>query len=60
MTRLEQQFAFLLEIDKLTTVFRRNCIADGSRTENDAEHSWYFAITALILSETAAADIDIL
>jgi putative hydrolase of HD superfamily len=60
MTRLEQQIGFLLEIDKLKTVFRRNCIADGSRTENDAEHSWYFAIAAFVLSETAASNIDLL
>jgi putative hydrolases of HD superfamily len=59
MERLQKQLAFLLEIDKLKTIFRRNHISDGSRTENDAEHSWYFAVAALILCETAAAEIDL-
>ena len=59
MERLQRQIQFLLEIDKLKTVFRRNRLADGSRTENDAEHSWYFAVAALVLSETAAAEIDL-
>jgi putative hydrolases of HD superfamily len=60
MDRLKRQLDFLIEIDKLKTVFRRNYLADGSRTENDAEHSWYFAIAALVLAETAAEPIDIL
>jgi len=60
MDRLRQQIAFLLEIDKLKTILRRNHIADGSRVENDAEHSWHFAVAAFLLSETAAAEIDIL
>jgi len=60
MERLQQQVAFLIEADKLKTIARRNFIADGSRTENDAEHSWYFALAALVLSETAATAIDLL
>lgn len=59
MTRLEQQMAFLLEIDKLKSVFRRNLLADGSRTENDAEHSWTFAMAALLLAEHAVEPIDV-
>jgi putative hydrolase of HD superfamily len=60
MERLERQISFLLEADKLKTVFRRNYIADGSRTENDAEHSWYFALAALLLSELAAEKVDLI
>jgi len=60
MDRLDRQIAFLLEVDKLKTVFRRNLIADGSRTENDAEHSWTFALAALLLAETAAEPVDVL
>lgn len=60
MERLERQIAFLLEADKLKTVFRRNLIADGSRTENDAEHSWTFALAAVLLAETAAEPVDLL
>jgi putative hydrolase of HD superfamily len=60
MERLERQLAFLLEADKLKTVFRRNLIADGSRTENDAEHSWTFALAAVLFAETAPEPIDLL
>ncbi len=51
--------SFLLELDKLKSVFRRNHLADGSRLENDAEHSWYFAVAALLLAEHAATPIDL-
>ena len=59
MDRLARQIGFLIEVDKLKTIFRRNFLADGSRAENDAEHSWYFAMAALILSENAATQIDL-
>ena len=59
MVRLQRQMEFLLELDKLKTVFRRNYLADGSRTENDAEHSWYFAVAALVLAEHAKEPIDV-
>ena len=60
MDRLQRQIAFLVEIDKLKTILRRNHIADGSRVENDAEHSWHFAVAALVLSELAVSEIDLL
>jgi len=49
--RLEQQIKFILEIDKLKTIVRQNFIADGSRRENDSEHSWHMAMMAVTLSE---------
>lgn len=48
---LGPQIAFLLEIDKLKTVLRRNYLADGSRRENTAEHSWHLVLFALTLFE---------
>ncbi len=59
MNRIEKQLAFIIEIDKLKSVFRRNYVSDGSRKENDAEHSWYFALSAMILAEHANESIDI-
>jgi putative hydrolase of HD superfamily len=59
MERLKKQIEFLLEIDKLKTILRRNYISNGTKRENDAEHSWYFAIAALLLSEYSNNDIDI-
>jgi putative hydrolases of HD superfamily len=58
--RLEKQFGFLLEIDKARQILRQNRLLDGSRRENDAEHSWYIAMMALVLHEHADGKIDIL
>ena len=49
--RLAQQFQFLLEIDRLKCIERQNILADSSRRENSAEHSWHLAVFALILAE---------
>jgi putative hydrolase of HD superfamily len=51
--RLARQIAFILEIDRAKQVLRRNLLLDGSRRENDAEHSWHLAVMALVLSEHA-------
>jgi putative hydrolase of HD superfamily len=58
--RLNSQIAFLLELDKLKSVFRRSYIQGGLRRENDAEHSWHLALAALILAEHADEPVDIL
>ena len=60
MTRLEQQIAFLIEIDKVKHIYRQNYLADGSRHENDAEHSWHIAMMAVLLKEYAKEDVDVL
>ena len=52
-SRLADQLAFLVEIDKLKQIFRQCSLLDGSRPENDAEHSWHFSMMALILAEHA-------
>jgi len=59
MERLLQQLDFIIEADKLKNIIRRNYISDGSKRENDAEHSWYFALTAMILSKYANNEIDV-
>jgi len=51
--RLNKQIQFILEIDKLKKIFRQSLITDGSREENDAEHSWHLAVMAVLLSEYA-------
>ena len=57
--RLKAQIEFLVEIDKMKNVFRRTVLIDGSRRENDAEHSWHFAMLALILNEYCSEEIDV-
>lgn len=57
--RLQSQLGFLLEIDRLKTVVRANKIADGSRKENTAEHSWHLALFASTLAEYAVGPIQV-
>ena len=58
--KLKNQLEFLAEIDKMKNIFRRTLVMDKSRRENDAEHSWHFAMMALTLHEYAVSDsIDI-
>ncbi len=56
--RLAQQLGFLLEADRLKSVIRGSRIADGSRRENTAEHSWHLALFALVLKEWAVGEVD--
>jgi len=51
LSRIEQQMQFILEIDRMKTIYRRNYLTDGSRRENDAEHSWHLAVMAMLLAE---------
>jgi putative hydrolase of HD superfamily len=57
--RLRQQLEFIVEIDKLKQVFRQNLLIDGSRRENDAEHSWHLAVMACILQEYVDEPVDL-
>lgn len=59
--RFQQQLRFLIESDKMKNILRQTLISDGSRRENDAEHSWHFALAAMILYEYAGQDgVDLL
>jgi len=58
--RVLQQMQFLKEADKVKSVFRRNRILHGERHENDAEHSWQLALMAIVLSEHASPEVDVL
>ena len=57
--RLDAQFAFLNEADRLKSVLRATTLCDGSRRENSGEHSWHLALYALVLAEQAAPGVDI-
>ncbi len=56
---LNQQFAFLREIDQLKNVIRKSPLLDGSRKENSAEHSWHLAMYALVLHEYAVESVNL-
>ncbi|MGL6211950.1 MAG: HD domain-containing protein, partial [Paracoccaceae bacterium] len=57
--RLEAQFAFLNEADRLKSVLRATTLVDGSRPENSGEHSWHLALYAMVLADQAAPGVDI-
>jgi putative hydrolases of HD superfamily len=56
---LADQLGFVLEVDRLKSVLRRGYVADGSRYENTAEHSWTLALMAIVLAEHAAEPVDV-
>lgn len=58
--RLAQQIEFIAECDKLKEIFRQTINTQSRRPENDAEHSWAFALCVLVLAEHANEPIDVL
>lgn len=60
MERLQKQMKFILEVDKVKEIFRQTYLSDGSRKENDAEHSWHLALMAVLLKEYANEEVDLL
>ncbi len=58
--RLRKQIDFIVEVDKLKNIYRQTLLMDGSRNENDAEHSWHLALMAMVLKEySPQKDLDI-
>jgi putative hydrolase of HD superfamily len=57
--RLDQQFGFLNEADRLKSVLRATTLCDASRRENSGEHSWHLALYALVLADQAEPGVDI-
>ncbi len=60
MSKLDKQIAFIKEIDKIKYIQRKTKLFNSDRRENDAEHSWHLAMMAIVLSEHANKDIDLL
>ncbi len=63
MTRLDQQLAFILEIDKLKQILRRTRLLHAEeelgRFENTAEHSWHITLMAVVLAEHSNEAVDL-
>ncbi len=57
--RLDAQFGFLNEADRLKSVLRATTLVDGSRRENSGEHSWHLTLYAMVLADQAAPGVDI-
>lgn len=59
--RLQRQIEFIVEVDKMKQIYRKNFIIGGERHETDAEHSWHLAIMAALLAEhVSKAQVDVL
>lgn len=59
MTEFEKRIAFVLELDKIKKITRQTYLSDGSRLENDAEHSWHLALMAFALADYADEPVDV-
>ncbi len=57
--RFLRQIAFLIEIDRVKTIFRKTRLLSDKRYENDAEHGWHMSLMALILWEHSNQQVDI-
>ncbi|WP_102223321.1 HD domain-containing protein [Acidimangrovimonas sediminis] len=57
--RLDAQFAFLTEADRLKSILRGTTLADASRRENSGEHSWHLALYAMVLADQAGDGVRI-
>jgi putative hydrolase of HD superfamily len=57
--RFKNQLDFIIEADKVKNILRRTKIFDGSRFENDAEHSWTVCLMAVLLKEYSNYEINI-
>lgn len=58
--RLNRLFDFFREIDKEKMIGRQTYLTGAGRKENDAEHAWHMAVMAILLSEYANEEIDLL
>ena len=57
--KIQKEIDFILAVDALKNVQRRNYNADDSRRENTAEHSWQIIILAQILFPYAKNNTEI-
>ena len=59
ISTMQQIVDFILELDRLKGVTRKNRPLGLERYENSAEHSWQIALLALSLAPHAGASIDV-
>jgi putative hydrolase of HD superfamily len=56
---LLKQMDFLIEIDKVKSIYRKSKTYSGEKYENDAEHSWHICMMAMVLSSHSNEPIDV-
>jgi len=55
----DRVYDFLIELDKLKSVYRKSFLSDHSRNENSAEHSWHLSVAFMMLHQEIPDDIDL-
>ena len=58
--KINELLHFTAEVDKMTGIMRRTMLIDGSRRENDAEHSFHLALMTSMMAQYSNEPIDIL
>ncbi len=58
--KLLKDMEFIIELDKMKSIFRKTKIIGEDRNEDDAQHSWHISIMAMILSEYTNDEVDLL
>lgn len=56
--KFNKKLQFLILIDKMKSIYRQTLLADKSRRETDAEHSWHIALMAMLFAEFAPEGVD--
>ena len=56
--KLDSLLKFTALAEEMAAILRRTNLADGSRRQNDAEHSWRIALMALIFKEYFIEEVD--
>ena len=58
--KLIKDINFIVEIDKMKSIYRRTQVINEKKREDDAQHSWHIAIMAMVLHEYCDEEIDLL
>ena len=58
--RLLKDMEFIVELDKMKSIFRQTSIIGEDRREDDAQHSWHISLMAMVLSEYTNEKVDLL
>lgn len=59
-SRLWKDMEFIVELDKMKSIFRETSIIGEDRREDDAQHSWHISLMAVILAEYSDEKIELL
>lgn len=57
--KLLKDIEFIVELEKMKSIFRQTQIIGQDRLEDDAQHSWHISVMAVLLSEYSNEKIDL-